>query len=419
MYVSAAPTPIAAPSASSPPEAALPSTSVIPAERDDQRHDPPRRRPLAPERDGGEQHGRRVDVEDQRQQRRVHPLQRAEEQPRLGRVADRAHRQPREQRAPRQPAQHAAGGRHRQQDRRGEREAHEQQVADPDVRRRRRACRRSPSRRSTRRTAGRAAGPWRRCCQRIPFISSDGYCTEPCSIATRCSTSGVSACCASSKRAEPIHGAARALDYTPSAISQQLAVLEREAGVALLERSGRNVRLTEAGQVLVRHATSLLDGVEAAEAELADVAAGPRRRASSASPPSSPPSCGSSPPRSPRWPRSHPDVRVEATEREVEEAVPALRLRHLDVVVGDEYEGQPRAVHADLERERAAARAGPARAPRGPSRGRARARRDAAARRRRAGPPASRAPATARCRSAPAASSAASSRTCVTPPTTS
>ena len=71
-----------------------------------------------------------------------------------------------------------------------------------------------------------------------------------------------------------VHGAARALDYTPSAISQQLAVLEREAGVALLERSGRNVRLTEAGQVLVRHAASLLDGVEAAEAELADVAAG-------------------------------------------------------------------------------------------------------------------------------------------------
>ena len=71
-----------------------------------------------------------------------------------------------------------------------------------------------------------------------------------------------------------VHGAARALDYTPSAISQQLAVLEREAGAKLLERSGRNVRLTEAGRVLVRHATSLLYGVEAAEAELAGIAAG-------------------------------------------------------------------------------------------------------------------------------------------------
>ncbi|HVH22037.1 MAG TPA: LysR family transcriptional regulator, partial [Pseudonocardia sp.] len=71
-----------------------------------------------------------------------------------------------------------------------------------------------------------------------------------------------------------VHGAARALGYTPSAISQQLAVLEPEAGTALLERIGRNVRLTVAGQVLVRHATVLLDGLEAAEAELASVTSG-------------------------------------------------------------------------------------------------------------------------------------------------
>ncbi len=48
---------------------------------------------------------------------------------------------------------------------------------------------------------------------------------------------------------------------------------------------------------------------------------------------------------------THPDVRVEATETEVEQAVPALRLQQLDVVVGDEYDGQPRTVHADLLRE--------------------------------------------------------------------
>src|SRR5918996_333388 len=71
-----------------------------------------------------------------------------------------------------------------------------------------------------------------------------------------------------------VHGAARALDYTPSAISQQLAVLEREAGAKLLERTGRNVRLTDAGRVLVRHAATLLDGMEAAEAEVAAIAAG-------------------------------------------------------------------------------------------------------------------------------------------------
>ena len=48
-----------------------------------------------------------------------------------------------------------------------------------------------------------------------------------------------------------MHGAAKAPGYTPSAISQQLAVLEREAGAKLLERTGRNVRLTDAGQALV------------------------------------------------------------------------------------------------------------------------------------------------------------------------
>src|SRR5215207_5312536 len=147
-----------------------------------------------------------------------------------------------------------------------------------------------------------------------------------------------------------VHGAARALDYTPSAISQQLAVLEREAGAKLLERSGRNVRLTEAGRVLVRHAASLLDGMEAAEAELAGLAAGrpagvvrvcafqsaflrivaPAIEALS---------------------RSHPAIRVEAVELEAEAGVPALRLQQLDAVVGDEYDGQPRPIHADLVRE--------------------------------------------------------------------
>ena len=71
-----------------------------------------------------------------------------------------------------------------------------------------------------------------------------------------------------------VRAAAEALGYTTSAVSQQLAVLEREAGTALLERVGRNVQLTEAGRVLVRHAQVLLDAVEAAEAEVAQVGAG-------------------------------------------------------------------------------------------------------------------------------------------------
>ena len=147
-----------------------------------------------------------------------------------------------------------------------------------------------------------------------------------------------------------VHGAARALDYTPSAISQQLAVLEREAGAKLLERSGRNVRLTDAGRVLVRHAAQLLDGVEAAEAEVAAVTAGrPAGVVRVAAFQSA--FLRIVAPAIAALARSDPGVRVEATEVEVEEGVPALHRQQLDVVVGDEYEAMPRPVHADLRRE--------------------------------------------------------------------
>src|SRR5690242_19341607 len=69
-----------------------------------------------------------------------------------------------------------------------------------------------------------------------------------------------------------IAAVAHALQFTPSAVSQQLAVLEREAGVPLLERAGRGVRLTDAALVLVRHAEALLERAEVAQAELAAAA---------------------------------------------------------------------------------------------------------------------------------------------------
>jgi len=147
-----------------------------------------------------------------------------------------------------------------------------------------------------------------------------------------------------------VHGAARALGYTASAVSQQLSVLEREAGAPLLERVGRNVRLTDAGQVLVRHAATLLDGVEAAEAELADVAAGKvagivRVAAFQSA------FLRIVAPTVRDLDINQPGIRVEGRESEVEEAVPALRLQHLDVVIGDEYDDQPRPIHADLFRD--------------------------------------------------------------------
>ncbi len=66
-----------------------------------------------------------------------------------------------------------------------------------------------------------------------------------------------------------ITATAAALGYTPSAVSQQLAALERETGVALLDRTARTARLTEAGQRLAAHAAEILARIEAAEADLA------------------------------------------------------------------------------------------------------------------------------------------------------
>ena len=66
-----------------------------------------------------------------------------------------------------------------------------------------------------------------------------------------------------------IAATASALGYTPSAVSQQLATLEREAGAQLLDRTARAAELTEAGLRLAAHAAEILALVEAAEADLA------------------------------------------------------------------------------------------------------------------------------------------------------
>lgn len=61
-----------------------------------------------------------------------------------------------------------------------------------------------------------------------------------------------------------VTGAAESLHYSPSAVSQQLALLEREVGVSLYERLGRRVRLTELGLLLAEHADEILGSVERA-----------------------------------------------------------------------------------------------------------------------------------------------------------
>jgi DNA-binding transcriptional LysR family regulator len=71
-----------------------------------------------------------------------------------------------------------------------------------------------------------------------------------------------------------IAAVADALAYTPSAVSQQLAVLEREAGVPLLRRTGRRVTLTTAGATLAERTEAVIALLEQASAELAATRAG-------------------------------------------------------------------------------------------------------------------------------------------------
>ena len=65
-----------------------------------------------------------------------------------------------------------------------------------------------------------------------------------------------------------VRAVASAASMSPSAVSQQLAVLERESGVALLERHGRAVALTDAGRTLAVHARAILERIGAAEEDL-------------------------------------------------------------------------------------------------------------------------------------------------------
>ncbi|TQF74908.1 LysR family transcriptional regulator [Rhodococcus spelaei] len=75
-----------------------------------------------------------------------------------------------------------------------------------------------------------------------------------------------------------VSATAAALSLTPSAVSQQLKILAREAGVPILEPDGRRLRLTDAGQALVLRAEDVLAALARADAEMASYRRSPRGR---------------------------------------------------------------------------------------------------------------------------------------------
>ena len=137
-----------------------------------------------------------------------------------------------------------------------------------------------------------------------------------------------------------IAAVADALQFTPSAVSQQLAMLEREAGVRLLERAGRGVRLTDAALVLVDHAEALLERAAIAEADLAAAAGTVAGRARIAGFESV--DMRLVLPAIQELARDAPALRCELSELEPEEALPMLALGDIDLVLGDEWQHQPR-----------------------------------------------------------------------------
>jgi DNA-binding transcriptional LysR family regulator len=146
-----------------------------------------------------------------------------------------------------------------------------------------------------------------------------------------------------------IAAVAEALRFTPSAVSQQLAVLEREAGVALLERAGRRVRLTDAALVLVGHADTLLERAELAQADLAAAAGRVAGRGRIASFQSA--AFHLAVPAMQALAREAPDLRCELVEAEPEQSLPALALGDVDLVLADEWQHQPLARPAGVSRE--------------------------------------------------------------------
>jgi DNA-binding transcriptional LysR family regulator len=132
-----------------------------------------------------------------------------------------------------------------------------------------------------------------------------------------------------------IAATAAALGYTPSAVSQQLAALEREAGAVLLDRTARAAELTDAGRRLADHAERILALIEAAEADLS--AAGPTGRVTVTAFPTAAVAFG---PALVRRVRAHPGLTLLLRETQREEGLRLVRTGEVDVALIADWSGR-------------------------------------------------------------------------------
>ncbi|WP_431710168.1 LysR substrate-binding domain-containing protein [Glutamicibacter uratoxydans] len=139
-----------------------------------------------------------------------------------------------------------------------------------------------------------------------------------------------------------------ALSYSPSSVSQQLSLLEAEAGVKLLQRNGRTLALTPQAQVLVAHTETLLDSMERAEADLKatlSAVSGTVRLAAFQTA-----MLAIMPTALRRLRAEFPQLRVELSQQEPEHALSETALRNFDLVVAEQYPGHAAKHFENLDR---------------------------------------------------------------------
>jgi DNA-binding transcriptional LysR family regulator len=145
-----------------------------------------------------------------------------------------------------------------------------------------------------------------------------------------------------------IAAVAEALNFTPSAVSQQLSLLEKETGTQLLRKAGRRVQLTPQAEVLVASVGEVLDTLERAEARLQAAATRVTGRVRIAVFQSA--ALAFMPATLRAMARQHPDVRVEMVQREPEEALRETWARDFDMVIAEQYPAHAAPHHPGLDR---------------------------------------------------------------------